>query len=582
MRWSKTLIPTLKEVPSDAEVPSHQLMLRAGLIKQLMAGAYTYLPLGYRALRKAEAIVREEMERAGAIEIHMPALQPIDLFERTGRKEAFGNVLINFELKRGDRRIHMALGPTHEEVVTDLVSKIVTTYRQLPFTLYQIQTKFRNEERPRFGVLRTSEFLMKDAYSFSTSVEQLDEAYDAMYAAYCRIFARCGLEYLPVEAESGPIGGDASHEFMVPAGNGEDQIVRCGKCTYAANLERADTGRTAVPIALTESCGDLKKVDTPGATTIDQVSRMLGCTPQQMIKTLIYKVDDKPVAVLVRGDHEGNDGKIRRALKATSVEMADDATVQEVTGAPTGFAGPVGIRCDMIADHDVAQIVDAVTGGNAGDTHYTGVNIGRDYQLATTFDLRNADSGDACPKCDGTLEMVHGIEVGHVFKLGTKYSESLDANYIDENEMKHPIIMGCYGIGVNRIVASLCETRFDENGLVWPLSIAPYELLIVPLNVDDQEVMNVANRCYEELQAAGVDVLIDDRAARPGFKFKDADLIGIPLRMVIGGKGLKEGNVEVKWRTGDGPEMLPVESAVAGILERLDERRKAEAVNVPE
>jgi len=582
VRWSKTLIPTLKEVPSDAEVPSHQLMLRAGLIKQLMAGAYSYLPLGYRALRKAEAIVREEMERAGAVEIFMPALQPIDLFERTGRKAAFGNVLINFEVKRGDRKVHMALGPTHEEVITDLVSKIVTTYKQLPFTLFQIQTKFRNEERPRFGVLRTSEFLMKDAYSFSTSIEQLDEAYDAMYAAYCRIFARCGLEYLPVEAESGPIGGDASHEFMVPAGNGEDEIVRCPKCAYAANLERADTGREASAIAQPDSCSELKNVDTPGATTIDQVSGMLGCDPRQMIKTLIYQADDRPVAVLVRGDHEGNEGKIRRALDAQSVEMADDATVLDVTGAPTGFAGPVGIKCDIIADHDVAQIVDAVTGGNEGDKHYTGVNVGRDYQLTTTFDLRNAGNGDACPKCDGTLEIVNGIEVGHVFKLGTKYSKALDAEYVDENEKRHPIIMGCYGIGVNRIVASLCETRFDDNGLVWPLSIAPYELLIVPLNVADEEVMAVANRCYDELKAAGVDVLIDDRVARPGFKFKDADLIGIPLRMVIGGKGLKAGNVEVKWRTGDGPEMVPVDNAVAGILERLDERRKAEAASVPE
>tara|TARA_R110002072_G_scaffold238769_2_gene396336 strand:- start:249230 stop:250999 length:1770 start_codon:yes stop_codon:yes gene_type:complete len=581
VRWSQTLIPTLKEIPSDAEVPSHQLMLRAGLIKQLMAGAYSYLPLGYRALRKAEAIVREEMERAGAIEIHMPALQPIDLFERTGRKEAFGNVLINFEVKRGDRKVHMALGPTHEEVITDLVSKIVTTYKQLPFTLFQIQTKFRNEERPRFGVLRTSEFLMKDAYSFSSSVEQLDAAYDAMYAAYCRIFARCGLEYLPVEAESGPIGGDASHEFMCPAGNGEDEIVRCPECAYAANLERADTGREVATIAQPETCAELTKVDTPDVTTIEQVSRMLGSKPQQMIKTLIYQADNKPVAVLIRGDHEANEGKIRRALGASSVELADDATVLAVTGAPTGFAGPVGIKCDIIADHDVAQIVDAVTGGNEVDKHYTGVNVGRDYELSTTFDLRNAGSGDACPKCDGTLEIVNGIEIGHVFKLGTKYSTSLDANYVDEKEKKHPIIMGCYGIGVNRIIASLCETKFDDNGLVWPLSIAPYELLIVPLNVDDEEVMAVANRSYDELKAAGVDVLMDDRNARPGFKFKDADLIGIPLRLVIGGKGLKDGNVELKWRTGDGPELVPVGDAVKEVLERLNERRAAEAASVP-
>ena len=387
MRWSQTLIPTIKEVPSDAEVPSHQLMLRAGLIRQLMAGAYTYLPLGYRALRKAEAIVREEMERAGAIEIHMPALQPIELFERTGRKDAFGNVLINFDVKRGDKNVHLALGPTHEEVITDLVSKVVTTYKQLPFTLFQIQTKFRNEERPRFGVLRTSEFLMKDAYSFSTNVEQLNEAYDAMYAAYCRIYARCGLEYLPVEAESGPIGGDASHEFMVPAGNGEDTIVRCPKCSYAANMERADTGRQPPEIAQPPDCAELTKVDTPKATSIEQVSRMLDCEPSQLIKTLIYSADGKPTAVLVRGDHEANEGKVRRALDATTLELADEDTIREVTGAPVGFAGPVGIKCDIIADHDVPQIVNAVTGANAADAHYTGVNVDRDYQLDGRYDI---------------------------------------------------------------------------------------------------------------------------------------------------------------------------------------------------
>lgn len=582
MRWTQTLIPTMKEVPADAEVPSHQLMLRAGLVRQLMAGAYSYLPLGYRALRKAEAIVREEMERAGAIEVFLPALQPIDLFERTGRKDAFGNVLINFEVKRGDRKVHLALGPTHEEVITDLISKIVSTYRQLPFTLFQIQTKFRNEERPRFGVLRTSEFLMKDAYSFSTNVEQLDAAYDSMYAAYCRIYARCGLEYLPVEAESGPIGGDASHEFMVPAANGEDQIIRCPKCAYAANMERADTGRAAAEIATSADAAELTKIDTPEVTTIEQVCGMLKCDPQQMVKTLIYVADEKPVAVLVRGDHEANEGKVRRALGATDVELADEATIKEVTGAPVGFAGPVGISCNVVADHDVALITNAITGANEGDAHYTGVNVGRDYELATTYDLRDAGDGDPCPRCEGTLEIVHGIEVGHVFKLGTKYSASLDAEFVDENEKRHPIIMGCYGIGVNRIIASLCETRYDENGIVWPLSIAPYEVLIVPLNIADEEVMSVAGKCYDELQAAGVDVLMDDRKARPGFKFKDADLIGIPLRLVIGGKGLKEGQVEIKWRWQDSPDKVALDSGVQAVLNRLSEQKAKEAEAVPE
>ena len=581
MRWSQTLIPTQKETPADAQIVSHQLMLRAGLIRQLMAGAYTYLPLGLRALRKAEAIVRDEMDAAGAVEIHMPALHPVDLYERTGRRTAFGNVLIQFEVKRGDRKVPRALGPTHEEVVTDLVAHHVSSYRQLPITLYQIQTKFRNEERPRFGVLRTSEFLMKDAYSFGTSLEQLDESYRGMYRAYCRIFARCGLEYLPVEAESGPIGGDASHEFMIPAANGEDKVVHCRQCGYAANLERAETGRPTRPIQAPAKMAELKTVDTPKVTSIEQVSKLLGCKPEQMIKTLIYKVDGEPVAVLLRGDHEANENKIRRAFAAKEVALADEKTIRDVTGAPVGFAGPVVIRCRVVADHDVPQIVDAVTGANAADRHLTGVNVGRDYMLETSHDLRNAAPGDPCPRSEGTLEMAHGIEVGHVFKLGTKYTVSLGADFLDEKEQRHPIIMGCYGIGVNRIIAGLAETRHDENGLIWPLSVAPYEVLVIPINVEDQFVCQTAERYYSELRASGVDVLLDDRNARPGVKFKDADLIGIPLRVVIGGKGLQEGKVEVKARTETDPRKIPVDEGVAAVAQWLDERRQAEAANVP-
>lgn len=581
MRWSQTFIPTMKEIPSDAEIPSHQLMLRAGLIRQLMAGAYTYLPLGYRALRKAEAIVRQEMDRAGAVELFMPALQPIDLFERTGRKSAFGNVLINFHVQRGDRKVHMALGPTHEEVVTDLIGRHITSYRQLPLTVYQIQTKFRNEERPRFGVLRTSEFLMKDAYSFGSSLEQLDEVYQKMYHAYVRIFARCGLNVLPVEAESGPIGGDASHEFMIPAANGEDSVVRSSTGAYAANLERAETGRKAVPIKTADNPATLQKVHTPKATSIEAVSKFLKITPAQLVKTLIYKADDKPVAVLIRGDHEANENKIRRALKAKSVELADNATIEAVTGAPTGFAGPVGIKCDIIADHDVSLIKDAVTGANEVDQHFTGVNVGRDYQLQTTYDLRNAQAGDPCPRSDGKLEVVHGIEVGHVFKLGTKYSVSLGAEFVDEKEERHPMIMGCYGIGVNRIIAGLAETCHDENGLIWPLAVAPYEVIVIPLNVAEAESMQLAEKAYNDLQAAGLDVIMDDRDARPGFKFKDADLIGIPLRLIIGGKGLKEGVVEVKWRTDAEATKVPVGEAIQYVIKQIAERKAAEAAKVP-
>jgi len=580
VRWTKTFIPTLKEVPADAEIPSHQWMLRAGLIRQLMAGAYTYLPLGWKALRKAEAIVREEMEAAGAIELHMPALQPIELFERTGRREAFGNVLFHWEQKRGGSKVHFALGPTHEEVVTEIVAKHISSYRQLPLTLFQIQTKFRNEERPRFGVLRTSEFLMKDAYSFHVNLESLNETYQAMYRAYCRVFARSGLDFLPVEAESGPIGGDASHEFMTPSKNGEDRIVRCPKCSYAANLERADTGRKPPSRAVASNAAALTKVDTPKVTSIEQVSKLLKCRPDQMIKTLIYTADDQPIAVLIRGDHDANEAKIRRAIGAKSLEMADEATILKVTGAPVGFAGPVGIKCDVIADHDIPLIANAITGANAADAHFTGVTLGRDYLLTTTHDLRMAGASDPCPKCDGTLELVHGIEVGHVFKLGTKYTVSLDANFLDEKEQRHPIIMGCYGIGVNRIIAALAETKHDANGLIWPLSVAPYEVIVIPLQ-EEPAVVQTAEPIYSQLQQSHVDVLLDDRAQRAGVKFKDADLIGFPLRVVIGGKGLQEGVVELKWRDQPAPTKVPVADAVSTVLKQLAERRAQELTKVP-
>lgn len=573
MRWSQTFIPTMKEVPAEAEVPSHQLMLRAGLIRQLMAGAYTYLPLGYRSVRKVSEIVRQEMDRAGAIELFMPALQPIEIFERTGRREAFGNVLFNFEVKRGDRRLHFALGPTHEEVITDLVARHVSSYRQLPMTLYQIQTKFRNEERPRFGVLRTSEFLMKDAYSFGTSLEQLNAAYDAMYQAYCRIFERCGLKYLPVEAESGPIGGDASHEFMVPAANGEDFVVHCPACSYAANQERAETGRRVQLPAVQSGAAAPVSVPTPGAGSIEQVSRLLKTEATAFIKTLIYKADGKPVAILLRGDHTANEGKIRRATGASAIELADEATIRQVSGAPVGFAGPIGLQCAYLADHDVAAVSPAVIGANAADAHLTGVIPGTHFELSQTFDLRNAEAADPCPRCGQSLEIVHGIEVGHVFKLGTKYSVSLDARFVDAQEQSHPIIMGCYGIGVTRVVASIVETCHDEQGIVWPLSVAPYSVQLIPLNVTDGEVMQVSNRLYDELTAAGIDVLMDDRDQRPGFKFKDADLIGIPLRVTIGGKGLAEGIAELKWRAETTVHKVPLNEVVRQIQALLAEKQ---------
>ena len=611
MRWSQSLIPTMKETPEGAEIPSHVLMLRAGLIGQVMAGAYTYLPLGLRALRKAEAIVREEMDRAGAAEVLMPALTPIGLWERTGRVESFGNVLIRFDVKRAGRQVTMALGPTHEEVVTDLVARHVSSYRQLPVTLYQIQNKFRNEERPRFGVLRTSEFLMKDAYSFDTSLESLNESYQKMYDAYCRIFRRCGLDYLPVEAESGPIGGDASHEFMVLAENGEDKVVHCAACGYAANVERAEIGAApvtadeeapaaAAPGASVKAAASapasgapraaagtaapdaepLTVVDTPGASTIEQVSRLLCCGPHEMIKTLIYVADGAPLAVLIRGDHEANEAKIRRAIGAAALELAPPEVIREVTGAPVGFAGPVGLTIPLWADHAVAALQTAVVGANQADRHYRHAARGRDFQVpeANWADLRNATGGDRCPRCPGTLALRHAIEVGHVFKLGTRYSDALGARFLDAQEQQHAIIMGCYGIGVNRIIAALIETRHDEQGIVWPLSLAPFEVLLAPLNVGEAAVAELTDQLYRELATYGLDVLLDDRDQRPGVKFKDADLVGIPLRVVIGGRSLKEGKLEVKWRTSAEPSLIAVEGAGRTIAEMIRQRRTEEAV----
>lgn len=576
MRWTETLIPTMKETPEGAEIPSHVFMLRAGLISQVMAGAYTYLPLGLRSLRKAERIVREEMDAAGAAELLMSALTPLSLWERTGRVDAFGDVLMKFEVRRQNRKVPLALGPTHEEVVTDLVSRTISSYRQMPITLYQIQTKFRNEERPRFGVLRTSEFLMKDAYSFNTSVASLDETYDKMYAAYCRIFDRCGIEYIPVEAESGPIGGDASHEFMIPAANGEDTIAYCQKCGYAANLEKAEIGERDM-VKGDAPMEVIKEVATPEVGTIAQVTAMLGCKAEQMIKTLIYVADGKSVAILLRGDREANEDKIRRALKVGKIELAEPAVIEEVTGAPVGFAGPVGLAKSVAvwADRDLAAMRNCVTGANKADMHLTGVNLGRDFTIDDSHfaDLRNADEGDSCPRCCGTLSLRHAIEVGHVFKLGTKYTDALGAKFLDNDEKLHPIIMGCYGIGINRIIAGLVETSHDDAGIIWPVSLAPYEVLIDPMQVKDEPTMEASVKLHDALQAAGVDVLLDNRDVRAGVKFNDADLIGIPLRVVIGPRGLKEGKVEVKWRWEKEPEMLDLSDAAAIITDWIKEER---------
>ena len=567
MLWTRTLIPTMKETPEGAEIPSHVLMLRAGLVSQVMAGAYTYLPLGLRSLKKAERIVREEMDAAGAVELSMPSMSPRGLWEQTGRVAAFGDVLVQLSLNRAGRKVPVVLGPTHEEIVTELVSRLLNSYRQMPITLYQIGPKFRNEERPRFGVLRTSEFLMKDAYSFNTSLESLNESYDAMYKAYCKIFTRCGLTFLPVEAESGPIGGDASHEFMIPAENGEDTVLHCLGCGYAANQEKAEIGaRDCTPPADVPQ-KPITKIPTPGAHTIEQVSAFLKCKPNKLIKTLIYVADGQPIAVLVRGDHDANDGKIRRVRKAQKLELASSEVIEKVTGAPVGFAGPVGLKekIPVLADRDLQHMVNAITGANENETHLVGVNVHRDFEPDLFADLRNAVDGDPCPRCSQKLALRHAIEVGHVFKLGTKYTEALNAKYLDANEQQQTIIMGCYGIGMNRIIAGLVETSYDKDGILWPMSLAPYEVVLTLVKVPDEASQKVAMELHDQLTAAGIDVLLDDRDCRAGVKFKDADLIGIPLRIVIGERGLKDRKLEAKWRWEKAAENLDVVGAAEKI-----------------
>ncbi len=577
MYWTKSLIPTMKETPDGAEIPSHILMLRAGLIAQVMAGAYSYLPLGLRSLHKATAIVREEMNRAGAIELLMSAMCPMSLYEQTGRVEAFGDVLVKAVLPRGGKKVPIVFCPTHEEVITDIVSRFVSSYRQLPVALYQIQTKFRNEERPRFGVLRTSEFIMKDAYSFHTTLESLNETYNKMYEAYSQIFSRCGLPFLPVEAESGPIGGDASHEFMILSKNGEDKIVHCEACGYAANTEKAEIGETAVASLDPATFKGIAELDTPGAHTIEQVCKFLKAKPERLIKTLIYLADGKPVAVLVRGDHDANENKIRKVLGVDKIELADPETIENVTGAPVGFAGPIGmaLTISFYADHQVMGVLNAIVGANKAEKHLVNINPGRDFVPDKVADFRNAVAGDACPRCGKTMQIREAIEVGHVFKLGTKYSESLNAKFLDADETLKTIIMGCYGIGVNRIIAGLVETSHDESGIIWPVNLAPYEVVVCPMKVDDERMMTLARKLHDELESRGIDCMVDDRDQRAGVKFKDADLIGFPLRIVIGEKGLASGEIELKWRWEKQSEMLSIDGAVERIAEMLDQERKS-------
>jgi len=541
MRWTKTFIPTLKESPAEAEITSHRLMLRAGLIRKLTSGVYTYLPLGIRAIKKVEGIVREEMDRAGGIELLLPILHPADLWRESGRWDHYGVELMR--VKDRHRR-DFALGPTHEEVITDLLRGKVRSYRDLPILLYQIQTKFRDEIRPRFGVIRAREFLMKDAYSFHPDEESLNRTYQRMFEAYSRTFTRCGLSFRPVEADSGVIGGDVTHEFMVLTQNGESEVLTCPGCGYAATQGRAEAKppRFAAEVPLAK-----EPVHTPGLKTVEEVSGFLGVEPKRLVKAILYRTKGGIVATLIRGDREINENKLRRALGVDSLQMASPDEILKLTGAPFGYSGPVGLgKVKLLADYSLQGGGNFVVGANREDYHLINVNYGRDFRVDGFCDLLSVQDGDSCARCGQSLSSGRGIEVGQIFKLGTKYSKSMSAHFLGKEGKERPFVMGCYGIGITRTIAAVIEQHHDKDGIIWPPSVAPYQVLILPLNITHPPSREAAERLYAQL--GDVEVLLDDREERAGVKFKDADLIGIPLRVTIGERSLKEGKAEIKPR----------------------------------
>ena len=552
VRQSQLFRTTLREVPAEAEAKSHQVLLRGGYIRQLAAGVYNYLPLGWRVLRKIEAIIREEMDKSGAQELFMPAIQPAELWRDSGRYEVYGPELIRL---RDRHEREFVLGPTHEEVITSLVRQEISSYRRLPVTLYQIQTKFRDERRPRFGLLRGREFLMKDAYSFDRDWDGLDVSYRAMYSAYERIFERCGLTFRAVEADAGAIGGEGeTHEFMALAEIGEDTVVSCSACTYAANMERAEAGPSNAEPAVNQLSRGTRAegpqlVHTPGIRTIEELTRFFGTERKHLMKTLIYKTGDRTVAVLVRGDRDVNETKVKRYLNAETLELAGAEDVQHATGAASGYAGPVGLAVPLLVDYEVAAMSEGIAGANRDDKHLVHVRPGIDFSLEHTGDFRNVSEGDSCPRCKEPLVFHRGIELGHVFKLGTKYSTPLQAVYLEEDGREKPVVMGCYGIGVSRVMAAAAEQAIREDRIVWPPAVAPFLVHIIPVSIKDQAQTGLAEQIYGELTEAGIDCLLDDRDERAGVKFKDADLTGAPVRIIVG-RGASEGNVE--WVGPDG------------------------------
>ena len=571
MRLSKTLIPTLKEAPAEAEIPSHILMVRGGYLRKVAAGVYSFLPLGWRVIQKISRIIREEMNRAGAQEVFLPAVIPAELWQESGRWDQYGEQLLRFKDRKG---ADFVIGPTHEEVMVDLVRGDVRSYRQLPLNLYQIQSKFRDELRARAGLMRGREFIMKDAYSFHTTEEDAKREYQNMYDTYTRIFERCGLAFRAVEADTGAIGGSQSHEFQVLTETGEDALLACDSCSYAANVEEA---RARPPLAGVPSSTAVEKVATPGKRTIEEVGAFLGLKPADLVKTLIYVADGKPVAVLVRGDRNLNEIKLKRELKARELALAVDKVVEEVTGAPVGFAGPVGLKIPIYCDLEVCALSSFVCGANAADAHYKNVVSKRDFAPTACGDFREAAVGDACPRCEkGHFTGYRGVEVGQVFFLGTKYSVPMKCNFLDTDGKEKPMTMGCYGIGVTRIAAAAIEQNHDKDGIVWPVAIAPFEVALVSLQAGDAQVTEVAERLYAELEKAGLEVLFDDRDERPGVKFKDADLVGLPYRIAVGKKGVAEGMVELKARRGTEVLKVKIDEVVAMVSAKILSERAGE------
>jgi len=569
MRYSQYLLPTLKEVPAEAEVPSHQLMLRAGMIRKLAAGIYSYLPLGLRSLRKVETIIREEMNRAGAIEVLLPFVQPAELWQESHRWEEYGSELAR--LKDRHNR-DCCLGPTHEEVITDIARKEIRSYRQMPLNLYQIQTKFRDEIRPRFGVMRAREFIMKDAYSFDADQKGLDESYHKMIEAYTRIFTRCGLKFRAVEAETGLIGGSFSHEFMVLAETGEETIVSCTRCSYAANIEKADFRRQDKKGRIHEKASQkpVQKVMTPEKRTVEEVTQFLKVSSRDLVKTLIFESDKGCMAALVRGDHEISEKKLKAVWGSENIQLAGEEKVEEITRAPKGFAGPLGLSVPILADLDIQEMVNFVTGANEKDAHLIDVNTERDFQVSRFVDIRRFAPGDRCPLCGEETSTDKGIEVGHTFKLGTKYSKMMGATFLDDQGKEKEIVMGCYGIGVGRTVAAAIEQSYDQNGIIFPMPVAPFQVLILPININNALLRETAEHLYQTFSENGVEVLFDDREETPGVKFKDADLIGIPLRITLGEKNLKKGLVEIKKRKTGEVSLVKKEEVLSKIKEMID------------